>query len=174
MEINMYAKTLTILGALSLVGCATASSGKICNPINSFSTPAYYCYTPDAPPPPPPPPKEPISIVAKVEFVSGQAVILEVSKPVLNEVAIKLNNHPEVRRLRIEGHSDAVGNADYNRRLSQERAESVRAYLIEQGVDHNRLTAVGYGPDRPIADNETPEGRERNRRVEFTILEQDD
>ncbi len=118
--------------------------------------------------------KEPIQISAKVEFVSAKAVILDISKPVLDGVAKTLNEHPEVRKLRIEGHSDSVGNAEYNRKLSQRRAEAVRAYLIEQGVAEDRLTAVGYGPDKPVADNETPAGRERNRRVEFTILEQDE
>jgi len=61
-----------------------------------------------------------------------------------------------------------------NRRLSQSRAESVMNWLVEHGVDKSRLEAHGYGPDRPIADNNTAEGRTKNRRVEFKILEQSD
>ncbi|MEC9396557.1 MAG: OmpA family protein, partial [Myxococcota bacterium] len=64
------------------------------------------------------------------------------------------------------------GKDEYNQKLSQKRAESVRKYLIGRGIDRDRLEAVGYGEVQPIADNETQEGRAKNRRVEFTIVEQ--
>jgi len=73
--------------------------------------------------------------------------------------------------VRIEGHTDSTGSAAYNQTLSQQRADSVLAFLIENGLAGSRMTAVGYGMDRPIADNATAEGRARNRRVELVIAE---
>jgi OmpA-OmpF porin, OOP family len=67
----------------------------------------------------------------------------------------------------IEGHTDNVGNRDANVRLSKARAEAVRNYLISKGITRNRLTTVGLGPDQPVASNDTPEGRARNRRVQL-------
>jgi outer membrane protein OmpA-like peptidoglycan-associated protein len=77
---------------------------------------------------------------------------------------------PELN-LRIEGHTDSTGSADYNMKLSQQRADSVQAFLAENGIAATRMTAVGYGMDRPIADNTTKEGRAKNRRVELVIAE---
>jgi outer membrane protein OmpA-like peptidoglycan-associated protein len=73
--------------------------------------------------------------------------------------------------LRIEGHTDSTGTRGYNQRLSEARAASVRDFLLEQGVDVTRMIAVGYGPDRPVASNETADGRRQNRRVEIVIAE---
>jgi len=72
--------------------------------------------------------------------------------------------------MRIEGHTDAVGNAVQNERLSELRAESVRDFLVSHGVDPEQLEAVGFGEQRPVADNSTPAGRARNRRVEIHPL----
>ena len=69
----------------------------------------------------------------------------------------------------VQGHTDNVGKYDYNVDLSERRAQAVRTYLINQGVPAERLTAHGYGPDKPIADNKTKAGRAKNRRVEFNI-----
>jgi outer membrane protein OmpA-like peptidoglycan-associated protein len=92
------------------------------------------------------------------------------STPTLEEIARMLRDHPELR-LAIEGHTDASGNADHNRELSRRRAEAVRMYLVDNySVEPNRLEAAGFGPTRPIADNETPEGRQQNRRVELVVL----
>ncbi len=91
----------------------------------------------------------------------------------LNQVATVLTNHPELVLIRIEGHTDSTGARDYNVDLSQRRAESVRQYLIDQGVDSDRLRAVGLGPDEPVADNDTESGRAENRRVEFHIEQRD-
>lgn len=79
-----------------------------------------------------------------------------------------LNEQPE-RRVEIEGHTDAEGADGFNMQLSRERAEQVRSYLIQRGVDASRITAVGYGETRPIADNDTVEGRANNRRVEIVL-----
>jgi len=72
--------------------------------------------------------------------------------------------------LRIEGHADATGSREKNQELSNQRAEAVKRYLIQSGIEPNRLQTMGYGDSRPIADNSTDEGRKLNRRIEFVIL----
>ena len=72
-------------------------------------------------------------------------------------------------KIQLEGHTDAIGSEDYNQKLSEERAETVRAYLVSQGVPGSALTAVGFGKTRPVADNATAEGRQQNRRVEMVV-----
>jgi OOP family OmpA-OmpF porin len=71
--------------------------------------------------------------------------------------------------LTIEGHTDSIGSTQYNQRLSERRANAVRKYLIEKGISSSRIRIVGYGEQRPIADNKTPEGRALNRRAEFEV-----
>jgi outer membrane protein OmpA-like peptidoglycan-associated protein len=88
---------------------------------------------------------------------------------VLDQVVEVLKEVPDFGRLRIEGHSDSTGNAEYNLRLSQRRAESVRQYLIQQGLEGSQLESIGFGAQRPVATNETEEGRAENRRVEFHL-----
>jgi outer membrane protein OmpA-like peptidoglycan-associated protein len=88
----------------------------------------------------------------------------------LDQVARVLQEHPEIDRVVIEGHTDDRGNADVNRKLSQARAEAVRDYLVSKGVESARLEARGFGPDRPIASNKTERGRAANRRVAFIIV----
>ena len=85
-------------------------------------------------------------------------------------MAASLKAWPEVR-VEVGGHTDSSGPAELNRNLSQQRAESVRQYLIDAGVAPGRITAVGYGEDRPIADNSTAEGRAANRRVELKRID---
>jgi len=70
----------------------------------------------------------------------------------------------------VQGHTDSDGSASYNRKLSDSRANSVRKYLVDAGIDGERLQAKGYGEDTPIDTNATSEGKERNRRVEFKII----
>ncbi len=127
---------------------------------------------------PPPPPSRvvltasSIEIKDKVQFEFGKAELLEVSSPLLNDVAAMLKDNPQIESLQVEGHTDAIGSAAANRKLSTARAEAVREFLIKQGVAKNRLVAKGFGPDKPIAGNDTDVGREQNRRVEFNILKQ--
>ena len=73
--------------------------------------------------------------------------------------------------MEVAGHTDSVGNADYNEELSRQRAESVRQYLLDRGVAADRVSARGYGELDPIASNETESGRAMNRRVEFRVTE---
>jgi len=113
-----------------------------------------------------------IAIMDKVQFETGKADLKEVSFSLLDEVAKMLKENPQVELISVEGHSDSTGSADFNRKLSQQRADSVAKYLEKKGVKAARMEPKGFGPDRPIADNETDPGREANRRVEFNILKQ--
>jgi outer membrane protein OmpA-like peptidoglycan-associated protein len=106
-------------------------------------------------------------VLKGVNFESGKATLLEGSYKVLDEMAESLREWPEIN-IEIQGHTDNTGNAAKNLQLSQERAETVRQYLIGKGIAPERLTAVGYGQDKPIADNKTAGGRAQNRRVEVT------
>jgi OmpA-OmpF porin, OOP family len=113
-----------------------------------------------------------IQILKKVEFATASATILPRSFPILDEVVALLNANPDISKVAVEGHTDSRGAADMNKRLSQSRAESVMRYLINKGIGAARLSATGFGPDKPIDTNDTADGRQRNRRVEFHILEQ--
>src|SRR4051812_11568292 len=107
-----------------------------------------------------------------VNFDTGKDTIKKDSLPLLDEVAKLLQEHPEMKRVRVEGHTDNVGGAAYNKELSARRAAAVVRYLIGKGVDRSRLVAAGYGFEQPIASNGTALGRAKNRRVAFTILEE--
>lgn len=134
--------------------------------------------TPPAPVAAKPPPRvevrdNKIEIHEKIQFDYDKAVIKEVSFGLMNEIASVIAKNPQIKKIRIEGNASAEGNARHNKTLSEQRAQAVMKYLNEHGVTPGELVAVGYGADRPIADNSTEEGREKNRRVEFVILEQD-
>ena len=113
-----------------------------------------------------------IAIMDKVQFETGKATLLPASHALLDEVAKMLKDNPQVELISVEGHTDSTGSPDFNRKLSQQRAESVAQYLAKKGVKAKRMEPKGFGPDRPVADNETDAGREANRRVEFNILKQ--
>jgi outer membrane protein OmpA-like peptidoglycan-associated protein len=117
--------------------------------------------------------KKKIEILQKVHFASGRAKIMPDSFSLLNQIAQILKAHSEIKKIRIEGHTDSVGPNRKNKRLSQRRANAVRKYIIKKGIDPKRLKAVGFGEAKPIATNKTPKGRETNRRVEFKILERE-
>jgi outer membrane protein OmpA-like peptidoglycan-associated protein len=87
----------------------------------------------------------------------------------LDEVAIILENNPEITG-ELRGHTDSIGSEEYNKQLSEKRAKAVEEYLENKGIDPSRLTSVGYGESQPIASNETPEGRQENRRVELVRI----
>jgi outer membrane protein OmpA-like peptidoglycan-associated protein len=115
-----------------------------------------------------------IKISEQVKFRTGSAAILKDSDELLGQVGKILKDHTEIKHIRIEGHTDNVGDAAYNKKLSQSRAESVMKWLIKYGVEPSRMSAQGFGKDRPIADNKTAEGRKDNRRVEFHIAAADE
>ncbi len=104
-------------------------------------------------------------------FAVNRATIRPESTPTLEEIGTMLTKHPDLR-LRIEGHTDSTGEDDANLALSERRAAAVRDYLVETyGIDRSRLEMQGFGEAQPIDDNETPEGRQNNRRVELVRLD---
>ncbi len=111
-----------------------------------------------------------IELKQTVYFDFNKASIKSVSFPLLNEVAQAMADNPKIK-VEVQGHTDSVGDDNYNLKLSQSRAESVRAYMIKRGVSSDRMVPKGYGENVPIADNRTKEGRDQNRRVEFVITE---
>ncbi len=115
-----------------------------------------------------------ILILDKVYFATGQDVILSRSFNLLTQVASTLLAHEELKKVRVEGHTDDRGDDRANLDLSQRRAASVKRFLVERGVAATRLEAVGYGEVKPVAPNTTPANREMNRRVEFVIVGSDD
>src|SRR5262249_11238332 len=112
-----------------------------------------------------------IVILEKVFFATGKSTILPKSFNLLDQVALTIKAHAEFK-IRIEGHTDSQGKDAANIKLSQDRANSVMAYIIKKGIDPARRGAVGYGSAVPIANNKTGKGREANRRVEFHIVDE--
>lgn len=115
---------------------------------------------------------EGIRLDERIHFASESHVIRERSYRLLNQVVALLRNHKTIKRLRIEGHTDATGKAKLNLRLSQRRSRSVRRYLVRRGIAGLRLEALGFGGQKPRAGNADARGRGQNRRVEFIIVEQ--
>jgi outer membrane protein OmpA-like peptidoglycan-associated protein len=108
-------------------------------------------------------------ILKNVFYDTGKASLRPESFPSLDELVDLLKSKPNIE-MEIYGHTDNEGGYEYNMKLSQGRAESVKKYLIEHGIAAGRLTAVGYGYTKPIDSNQTPEGRQNNRRTEVRIL----
>jgi outer membrane protein OmpA-like peptidoglycan-associated protein len=181
---------LAILGLGLVLGACAGTGGRACQPVFSWASPAYGCAAGAAPAPllveaPPPvvetttePAAEPelarlgagrIDLAEKIGFEVGSPVLLPASERLLDHVAVLLFDHPEVAKVRIEGHTDAQGSAARNLKLSQQRADAVRRYLEAAGVEPHRLSSKGFGETRPVADNRTAEGRELNRRVELLV-----
>jgi outer membrane protein OmpA-like peptidoglycan-associated protein len=103
-----------------------------------------------------------------IEFETGKATIKKKSFPLLDKIAeIFIENSNYI--IEVQGHTDDVGKAEVNKKISEKRAQAVMKYLEKKGVAAERMSAVGYGPDVPIADNRTKAGRQKNRRVEFKI-----
>ncbi len=130
----------------------------------------------------PPPPEQPpveietsrLSLKDAINFDTGRDTIRAESYHVLVEIATVLKAHPELKRIRVEGHTDNVGGRSYNLDLSRRRARAVVRALVQRGIPAGRLVPEGYGFERPVAPNTTALGRAKNRRVEFTILDQEE
>jgi OOP family OmpA-OmpF porin len=105
-----------------------------------------------------------------VTFEFDSATLTSESRPALAAVATDVKRYPNLK-LELQGHTDSVGNDAYNLRLSEQRAQSVREFLIAEGVSPQQLTAKGYGETQPTADNSTAEGRAENRRVDMQVLD---
>lgn len=110
-----------------------------------------------------------ITLSGSVLFTSGKAELLPGAQLKLNDVATALSEQDPEATMVVEGHTDSQGGASFNQELSQRRAQSVRDYLVSRGVAADRITAQGFGPDRTVGDNATPEGRANNRRVEIVV-----
>jgi outer membrane protein OmpA-like peptidoglycan-associated protein len=134
---------------------------------------------PEPEPEPPPKPKRvevtaaAIVINDKILFEVDKAVIRPESFDLMNEITQVVQDNPRIKKISIEGHTDDDGSKNYNKKLSQKRANSVMAYLVEHGVEAGRLAAVGFGEEVPLVPNDSDENKEKNRRVEFLIVEQD-
>ncbi|MCP3137239.1 OmpA family protein [Pyxidicoccus xibeiensis] len=110
-----------------------------------------------------------LELLDRIAFDVGTATLQKRSLPLLDNVARVLLAHPELDRVTVASHTDNRGDPNANRTLTQSRADVVREYLLGQGVPPERLEARGFGPDQPIESNETSQGREANRRVEFLL-----
>ena len=108
-------------------------------------------------------------VLRNVLFDTNSAVILESSFPELNELVGYLKRNKD-KKIDISGHTDNVGSDASNQKLSDARAKSVMSYLATNGVEESRMTAVGFGEEKPVDSNDTFEGRQKNRRVEFIIV----
>ncbi|MEP7253168.1 MAG: OmpA family protein [Ginsengibacter sp.] len=111
-------------------------------------------------------------VLDNVEFDFGKYSLRPESFPALNDLVDYLNRKPN-ERIEIGGHTDNVGSDERNLVLSLERAKTIIAYLVSKGIDNSRVVAKGYGAEEPIEENTTEEGRQKNRRTEVKILEQD-
>ncbi|MEM6630578.1 MAG: OmpA family protein [Bacteroidota bacterium] len=109
------------------------------------------------------------SAAQMIQFENGSTILTTESQIQLKEIATLLQENP-LMNLRIEGHTDNSGNADRNLRLSHERAEACVSYLVDQGISSSRLSYLGFGEARPIASNDSSDGRAKNRRVEFKLM----
>jgi outer membrane protein OmpA-like peptidoglycan-associated protein len=110
-----------------------------------------------------------IKITEDVEFDTDSATVLKDSEDVLREVARTLASHGEIRNVRVEGHTDDIGDDAHNKTLSQRRADAVVKWLAAHGIDAARLKGVGVGEERFLVPNTSEVNRHRNRRVEFHI-----
>jgi OOP family OmpA-OmpF porin len=175
---------------LTLLIAASALLVSACGGATQFSSASAVAINGTPPPPPPPPPpkvEEPppppprvelrdnkIEFKEKIQFELNKAIIREESFSLLHDIAEVIKKNPHVKRISIEGHASAEGDARRNKTLSDERAKSVMAHLVKkEGLEAARLVAKGWGIEKPIAGNDSEEGREKNRRVEFLVIEQD-
>jgi OOP family OmpA-OmpF porin len=130
-----------------------------------------------------PPPAKPERVVVKADriqinekilFDYNKATIRPESDSLVEEIRAVIAANPHIKKISIEGHTDGDGSERYNQRLSEARAASVRQSLLKKGIPQEKLVSAGFGKSRPIAPNDSDEGKEKNRRVEFVIVEQDE
>ena len=112
-----------------------------------------------------------LQVLQRIEFAKNTSTLLSSSEPILEEIRATLQDNPQLRRVAVEGHSDSAGSAQRNRVVSGKRAESVVRWLTQHGIPALRLEAWGCGSAHPLASNDTEDGRQQNRRVEFRIVD---
>lgn len=112
---------------------------------------------------------ESLQVAAQIHFETGTARLTGASKMYLDKVVTTMKSVPTLR-IRVEGHTDSMGDDAANQRISQERADAVRTFLVSMGVESSRIEAVGYGESKPIASNQTEAGRASNRRIEMQVI----
>jgi len=150
-------------GAVGGAILGTLLGHAICDPIEEPPPPPPMA---QAPPPPAPPAKgTKIATVGSANFDFNKATIKPSGRDVLDGAVKTLRDNPSLHVV-VEGHTDSVGSDAYNMRLSEKRAKAVRDYLVREGVEPSRITTRGYGKSRPVASNDTAEGRSENRRAE--------
>lgn len=177
------------VGLLAAFAAGCSASAKLGTPEIKAATPE-----PPAPPPPPPAPEPPkpaepppvekpaaaarvqvtndhIVITEQILFDQNKATIKPESNGLLDDIAKTLKEKAEIKKVQVEGHTSAEGDAGANQKLSDDRAKAVVKALTERGVDAKRLVAKGFGETKPLGTNDTPAGRVANRRVEFLILD---
>ena len=108
-----------------------------------------------------------------VNFEPKSYELTQESKQLLDEAVVTISASPELQKIEVQAHTDYKGSGEANMKLSEQRAQSVKDYLVSQGVPEKRLIAKGYGESQPIADNKTEEGRAKNRRVELKVIKDD-
>jgi len=158
-------------GQIAGIGLAGAGGGAvlgtllghlICDPVEEAPPPAPAA----APPPPPPPPRKPIVTLHGPEFDFDKSTLKPDGKKLVDEAVRVMRDNPSMH-VSVEGHTDSIGTDQYNQRLSERRAKTVRDYMVSQGIESSRISTVGFGETKPIADNKTAAGRAENRRVEI-------
>ena len=188
----MGCRALIAILIVSVTACGS-SPKSVCKPVPSFASPAVQCVAMEEPkeapkpepkpvpepepvkePEPEPEPEKPVVVKKEkieldrtIQFEPNSAKLIEDSKTLLDEVAKALAEHPEIKLVKVEGHTDSRMGTRHNKKLSIQRANSVRSYLIQKGVEKNRLTAHGFGETQPVSDNGTWKGRFENRRVDL-------
>ncbi len=110
-----------------------------------------------------------ITLSGQVLFVTGKSELLPAARDQLDQVAAALKDQGDLKPIVVEGYTDSVGSDTTNDKLSKDRAESVRQYLVSKGVPSDKITSVGKGKANPVASNDTPDGRANNRRVEIVV-----
>src|SRR5262249_43694822 len=113
-----------------------------------------------------------ITLPAPIEFYFDTAIMLPGAEVYLRQVLDVLQKHPEVLKMEVQGHTSSEGGPEYNMRLSNDRAKAVVTWLVEHGIDAKRLVPQGYGLTQPLVPNTSEPNRQRNRRVQFRLVEQ--